>query len=82
MKPGDLVRVTGPCNSLLKNYVGGEIGVIIGWGATHSGVVRNDLYRVLFPEGIETFALHFLEPIDDGASETHCVTLQNKQKNT
>ena len=48
-----------------KNYVGGEIGMIIGWGTTHTGVIRNDLYRVLFPDGIETFALHFLEPVDE-----------------
>jgi len=50
MKPGDLVRVTAPCNSEIKSFTGGEIRTIIGWGGTSTGVVRNDLYRVMFPE--------------------------------
>ena len=65
MKPGDLVRVTHPCNSKLKTFHGGEIGMIIDLGATSTGVVRNDLYRVLFPEGIETIAFHMLETVDE-----------------
>ena len=65
MKPGDLVRVTAPCNSELKKFVGGEIGTIIGWGTTSTGIVRNDLHMVMFPEGVVTFAFHLLETIDE-----------------
>ena len=65
MKPGDLVRVTAPCNSEIKSFAGGEIGTIIGWGATSTGIVRNDLHRVMFPEGVVTFAFHLLETIDE-----------------
>ena len=65
MKPGDLVRITAPCNSKLKTFHGGEIGMIIGWGSTLTGVVRNDLYSVMFPEGIETIAFHLLETVDE-----------------
>lgn len=65
MKPGDLVRVTAPCNSELKTFHGGEVGLIIGWGTTSTGVIRNDLFRVMFPEGVETFAFHLLEVVSE-----------------
>ena len=65
MKPGDLVRVTAPCNSEIKSFAGGEIGIIIGCGATSTGIVRNDLHRVMFPEGVADFAFHLLEAIDE-----------------
>ena len=65
MKPGDLVRVTAPCNSELKSFHGGEVGTIIGWGTTSTGIVRNDLHRVMFPEGIVTFSSYLLETIDE-----------------
>jgi hypothetical protein len=66
MKPGELVRVTAPCNSELKAFHGGELGMIIGWGATSAGIIRNDLLHVLFPEGVVAFAVHLLEIIDEG----------------
>lgn len=65
MKPGDLVRVTAPCHGDLKAFCGGEVGMIIDWGTTSTGIVRNDLHRVMFPEGIETFAFHLLEVVDE-----------------
>ena len=65
MKPGDLVRVTAPCNSELRKFCGGEVGTIIGWGTTSTGIIRNDLFRVMFPEGFENFAHHLLEVIDE-----------------
>ena len=65
MKPGDLVRVTAPCNSELKAFHGGEVGMIIDWGTTSTGIVRNDLHRVMFPEGVVTFAFHLLEVINE-----------------
>lgn len=65
MKPGDLVRVNAPCNSELKAFHGGEVGMIIGWGTTSTGIVRNDLLHVLFPEGVVPFAVHLLEPINE-----------------
>jgi hypothetical protein len=65
MKPGDLVRVTSPCTGELKKYISGEIGVIVGYGATSTGVVRNDIFRVLFPEGSDVFAFHLLEVISE-----------------
>ena len=65
MKIGDLVRVTSPCTGELKKYSSGEIGVIVGYGATSTGVVRNDIFRVLFPEGSDVFAFHLLEVISE-----------------
>jgi hypothetical protein len=65
MKPGDLVRVTAPCNSELRKFSGGEIGMIIGWGTTPTGIIRNDLLHVLFPEGLIPFAIHLLETLDE-----------------
>ena len=65
MKPGDLVRVTAPCNSELRAFHGGEIGMVIGWGTTSTGIIRNDLLHVMFPEGSIPFAIHLLETIDE-----------------
>lgn len=65
MKPGDLVRVTAPCNSELKKFRGGEIGMIIGWGTTSTGIIRNDLLHVLFPEGPIPFSIRLLEAVDE-----------------
>lgn len=65
MRPGDLVRVTSPCSGEIKRFRGGELGMIIGWGTTSTGVVRNDLYMVLFPEGLENFSSHLLETVDE-----------------
>jgi hypothetical protein len=65
VKPGDLVRVTAPCNSEIKWFRGGEIGLIIGWAEDPKGIIRNDLVTVLFPEGRINFATHLLEIADD-----------------
>jgi len=65
VKPGDLVRVTAPCNSELKTFRGGEIGMIIDWGENRMGVRRNDLFEVLFPEGRARFAHHLLEVVNE-----------------
>ena len=65
MKPGDLVRVTSPCTGGLKKYSAGEIGVIVSYVATSTGVVRNDIFRVLFAEGADVFAYNLLEVISE-----------------
>ena len=39
--------------------------MIIGWGTTSAGIIRNDLLHVLFPEGLVPFAIHLLEPINE-----------------
>jgi hypothetical protein len=65
MKPGDLVSVAQPCIGMHKTFVSGELGIITGWGQTYSGVRRNDLYRVMFPSGIEVFAEALLELVNE-----------------
>ena len=65
MNPGDLVRVTQPCVGMHKTFVSGELGIIIGWGQTYSGIRRNDLYRIMFPSGIEVFTAVMLELVNE-----------------
>jgi len=65
MKPGDLVRITSPCTGDLKKYSAGEIGLIVGYSTTSTGVIRNDIFRVLFDEGTDVFAYHLLEVISE-----------------
>ena len=65
MKPGDLVRITSPCTGDLKKYSVGEVGLIVGYSTTSTGVIRNDIFRVLFDEGTDVFAYHLLEVISE-----------------
>jgi hypothetical protein len=65
MKPGDLVRVTSPCTGDLKKYNAGEVGLIVGYSVTSTGVIRNDIFRVLFDKGADVFAYHLLEVIGE-----------------
>jgi hypothetical protein len=48
-----------------KTFVSGELGIIIGWGQTYSGIRRNDLYRIMFPSGIEVFTAVMLELVNE-----------------
>lgn len=65
MKPGDLVQVNAPCNSEVKAFRGGEVGLIISHAIPMSGPIRNELVNVLFPEGTVEFATHLLDLISD-----------------
>lgn len=64
MKPGDLVRVTLPCESDLATFFGGEVGMVIETRIV-VGIRRTDLLCVMFPVGSVIFARHLLEAIDE-----------------
>lgn len=63
MKPGDLVRVTMPCVGDRMEFRGGELGLVIGYAGERGGALQ---FNVMFPHGVEMFAITLLEVIDDG----------------
>lgn len=65
MNPGDLVRVTDPCQGNRRPYKKGEIGIITGFSAAEEGHIRDGVYVVQFHDGSEDFAYHLLEVINE-----------------